>query len=49
MRKKAIRWKLVAENPLTGITAGHQCNESRKVFASGEIIEKVLVESPEAE
>jgi integrase len=49
MWAKAIRWKVAAENPLTGITAGHQCNEARKVFVPREAIERVIAEAPDAE
>jgi integrase len=49
MWKKAIRWKMAGENPFAGITAGHQCNESRKVFVSRDVIDKVIAEAPDTE
>jgi integrase len=49
MWKKAIRWKMAGENIFTGITAGHQCNEARKVFVSQDVIEKVIAEAPDTE
>ncbi len=47
--RKALRWKLAAENPFAGIRAGHQANESRKVFVSHAVIGSVIEAAPDAE
>ena len=47
--RKAVRWKLAAENPFDGVKGGHQCNERRKRFISGEAIDAVIAEAPDAE
>ena len=49
MWRKALRWKLAAENPFDGVRGGHQMNESRKQFVPREDIDRVLVEAPDAE
>ncbi len=49
MWRKAIRWKLTAENPFVGIKAGTQENDSRKEFIGRDIIDKVIAEAPDAE
>ncbi|MCK4340474.1 MAG: tyrosine-type recombinase/integrase [Phycisphaerae bacterium] len=49
MWRKAIRWKLGAENPFDGVRGGHQANESRKRFIAREDIESVIAEAPDAE
>jgi len=47
--RKALRWKLAAENPFDGVKAGHQANEARKVFVARAIIESVIEAAPDAE
>ena len=49
MWRKALRWKLVADNPFEGVKGGHQSNESRKRFISPETIDDILAEAPDAE
>jgi integrase len=49
MWSKALRWKLVSENPFVGVKAGQQTNEARKFFVSHEMINKVIAEAPDAE
>ena len=49
MWRKAMRWKLTAENPFVGIKAGHQANESRKAFIPREVIDRIIAEAPDAE
>ena len=47
--RKAVRWKLVPDNPFTGIRGGHQCNDTRLVFVPSETIEKLISEAPDTE
>jgi len=47
--RKAIRWKLAAENPFVGVKTGHQSNDARKVFVPPELINRVIAEAPDAE
>lgn len=42
MWRKAIRWKLASENPFAGIKAGHQVNESRKMFVTRDVVNAVI-------
>ena len=37
--RKALRWRLTAENPFDGVRGGHQMNESRKQFVPREDID----------
>jgi integrase len=46
---KAMRWGMVKTNVFVGVEAGQQVNEARKRFISGDIIEKVIAEAPDAE
>ena len=47
--KMAIRWKLASENPFCGVKAGHQENESRKVFIPHDLIDKAIEAAPDTE
>ena len=49
MWRKAIRWKLAAENPFAGIKAGNQENDARKMFIRRDVIDKLIAEAPDAE
>ncbi|HEY7088291.1 MAG TPA: tyrosine-type recombinase/integrase [Tepidisphaeraceae bacterium] len=46
---KAIRWKMVSENPFVGVAAGQQVNEDRKFMVSVDVIRKAIDEAPDAE
>jgi len=47
--RRAIRWKLAAENPFADVRGGCQANESRKRFIPREAIDRVLEAAPDAE
>ena len=47
--RKAVRWKLAADNPFDGVRGGQQANESRKQFIPREDTDRVLAEAPDAE
>ena len=47
--KQAMRWKLLAENPLSEIRAGGSTNRERMRFISRTDIQKVLAACPDAE
>ncbi len=47
--RKAVRWKLAAENPFEGVRGGHQANESRKRYIPAEVIKQVMQAAPDAE
>lgn len=47
--RMAVRWKMVAENPLAEVKTGSQKNPSRMYFISRADAEKVLAECPDAE
>lgn len=47
--RKAVRWKLAAENPFEGVSGGHQTNESRKQFIPAEAVDKLMEAAPDAE
>jgi len=47
--RRAVRWKLAAENPFADVKGGHQANESRKRFITREAIDRVLEAAPDAE
>ena len=49
MWRKAMRWKLAAENPFVGVKSGHQTNEARKCFVRREVIDQLIAEAPDAE
>jgi len=49
MWRRAIRWKLAAENPFAGVKAGHQENDARKVFIKRIVIDKLIAEAPDTE
>lgn len=49
MFKKAVRWKMVQENPFADIRAGAMTNRSRMVFVAREQMDKVLAECPDEE
>jgi integrase len=47
--RKAVRWKLAAENPFAEVKAGHQANDARKVFVPRSVIDNIMAEAPDAE
>ena len=47
--KKALRWKLVVENPFVDVKMGRQNNQARAFFVSREIAGKVLAACPDAQ
>ncbi len=47
--RRAVRWKLAAENPFVGVKGGHQVNENRKRFIPREVIARVMEAAPDAE
>ncbi len=47
--RKALRWKLVSENPFAGIRGGHQANDARKLFIPREAIVRAIGAAPNAE
>ena len=46
---KAVRWKMIPENPFTGITAGQQSNEARKRFIPAEDALALMEACPNAQ
>lgn len=42
MWRKALRWRLVSENPFAGVRAGSQANEGRKVFVPRTVVDAVM-------
>jgi integrase len=49
MWKRAIRWKMTAENPFADVKAGSQKNKSRAFFVTRETAYKILDACPDAE
>lgn len=47
--RKALRWRLAAENPFAGVRGGHQANEARKRFIPAATVEAVIDAAPNAE
>jgi integrase len=47
--KKALKWKLIAENPLADVKAGSQKNKARMYFVTEVEAQKVLEACPDAE
>ena len=47
--KQAVRWKLIADNPFTGVKAGSQMNKARQRFISRADAQRVLDACPDAE
>ncbi|QOV92331.1 tyrosine-type recombinase/integrase [Humisphaera borealis] len=47
--RKAVKWKLIPENPFEDVKAGSQKNDARKRFISQEVAQKVLIACPDAE
>ncbi len=47
--RKAVRWKLAAENPFEGLKSGHQNNPERTKFIPREIIDRAIAEAPDTE
>ncbi len=47
--KKGQRWKIVTDNPFTGVKAGPQTNEARKHFVKPEEACKLMDECPDAQ
>ena len=47
--KKGQRWKIIAENPFTGVKAGLQANEDRKHFVKPEEAYKLMEACPDAQ
>jgi integrase len=45
----ALNRKLITENPMTGIEAGHMTNRERFVYVTAEMIESVIGACPDAE
>jgi len=46
---KAVRWRLVGENPFVGVRGGEQSNEARKVFIPRASIDAIMAAAPSAE
>ena len=46
---RGVRWRMLSENPLAGVTAGRQSNPSRKVFVPRDAIAKVIDAAPDGE
>ena len=49
MWRKAIRWKLVRENPFVGVKAGQYVDQSRKHFISRDVAQAVLDACPDSQ
>lgn len=49
MWRLAIRWKLASENIFAGIKAGHQRNDTRKLFIPREVIDRIITDTPDLE
>jgi integrase len=49
MWRKAIRWKLAAENPFVGVKAGKQENDARKMFVPHKTIGNIIAHAPDTE
>lgn len=47
--RMGVRWKMLAENPLTDVKAGSQTNKERMFFVTRDMAEKVLDECPDAQ
>jgi len=47
--KRAVKWKMIVENPFEDVKAGSQTNKSRMYFLSGEDAAKVLAACPDAQ
>lgn len=46
---KAVKWKLLAENPFGDVKAGSEANKSREFFVTREMADKVLAACPDHE
>jgi len=46
---KAVKWKLVGENPFTDVKAGSQTNKARQFFVSREAADKLIEACPDAQ
>lgn len=49
MWRKAMRWKLAAENVFQGVQAGQQTNESRKHFVDRDVADAVMKACPDTQ
>ena len=49
MFRKAIRWKLLRENPFDGVKTGQQTNDNRKMFVTMADVDAVIAQTPDAE
>lgn len=49
MFKRAVKWKIIRENPFTDVVAGAQTNKTRQFFITREMAEKVLEACPDAQ
>lgn len=47
--KRAVKWKLIAENPFADVKAGKQTNKARQFFISREVADKVLKACPDTQ
>ncbi len=47
--RRAVRWKLIGDNPFQDVRGGSQANESRKQFVPTATIEAIIAEAPDAE
>ena len=47
--KKAVRWKLIAENPFEDVAAGSTANDARSFFVTREMADKVVEACPDAQ
>ncbi|MEE8170067.1 MAG: site-specific integrase [Phycisphaerae bacterium] len=47
--RRAVRWKVIRENPFADVKGGHQVNEARKQFVSRDIIDALFAAAPDTE
>lgn len=47
--RRAVKWKLISENPFDDVKAGTQANRARMHFVTREVAQKVLDACPDAE
>lgn len=47
--KRAMKWKLISENPFADVVAGSQSNKERQFFVKRDVIEKVIAACPNTE
>ncbi len=46
---KAVKWKLIDENPFTDVKAGSQTNKARQFFVTREAADKLIAACPDAQ